>query len=461
MTTDASDTGARRLGVFLSHRYHSPAENQYFWRLLSSVEDVSFRVDEGISFTSTVRLERMIRDAHGFVGIYPLPGGPRETYTRTLLRHEARYFRLELSMAVRARKPAIVFHDHRLVPALKAPSDVRLIEYDAQEIGSATPSSVPTKVTTAYRAFMADLHDATTTATGHAYHKRLVGLIVSPPHQQTLVPALTELLHEHAWEPMTLPWPPRMNLDLITRLRQCDWLVIDLDDPASRMAAAYTHGQFIPTLPITSTTDVPGEDTLYGDVETGHRRALIRWSDPADLERAFDIHLKVTDEPARYIGGADQAVDYFRTAAKRSERVFLSYAAEDDERAAEFSRLLGDRFQHVFDYRASRAIPVGEPWMDTLLTGLARSAVGVLLISDAYLSSTYCLLEARELYRAAVEGRATLVPVRLDGARMPDFLESTQYRNIHRYSPKEIVDELVSTLRKRENAPRRPDTPPS
>ncbi|WP_329121803.1 toll/interleukin-1 receptor domain-containing protein [Streptomyces sp. NBC_01353] len=450
----APQPGPGRLSVFLSHRYHSPAENAYFWLLLSSVEDVSFRVDEGVSFTSPVRLERMIREADGFVGIYPLAGRPREVYTRSALRHAARYFRLELSMAVRARKPAIVFHDQRLVPALKWPSDVRLIAYDAQELGTEDHSSLPMRVANAYREFVADARAAASPGDpGRTYQKRQVGLVISPSNERVMA-ELCDLLHEYGWEPVRLPWPPRLHLDSITTLRQCDWAVVDLDDPSSRVMAAFTHGQFIPTLPIASasaaygsTAGVPDEETLYGDEGTGHRKAIIRWAEPANLRQSFEDHLGVIDEQSRYVGGWKQAAEYFRSATKRSERVFLSYAAEDSDQGAAFSRLLNERFQHVFDYRSSQAIPAGEPWMEHLLSGLARSAVGVLLMSEAYRSSKYCLLEARELYRAAVEGRARLVPVRLEATSdLPDFLEGVQYRALYKQSAQEIVDELVSEL---------------
>ncbi|MFE2297505.1 toll/interleukin-1 receptor domain-containing protein [Streptomyces sp. NPDC059445] len=441
-----------RLNVFLSHRYHSPVENQYFWKLLSSEEDVSFRVDEAVSFTSPVRLERLIRDADGFVGIHPLPGGPREVHLLPSLRHTARYFRLELGMAVRARKPAVVFLDQRLIPALRAPESVRLVPYDAQEIDAANHSSLPSKVESVYRGFLADAHAVASAPQRRAHQTRRVGLIVSPDNRPA-TSALSEALHERAWEPVVLPWPPRLDLDLITWLRACDWTVIDLDSPPGRLVAAFAHGQFVPTLPIASTrsaleTDVPvpDESTLYGETSVGHRKAIVRWSDLPDLITRLGQHLSVIDDQPRYIGSTEQAVAYFRSAAKRNERVFLSYAAADEKRAGEFSRLLSDRFQEVFDYRSYGAVPVGEPWLSRLLSGLARSAIGVLLVSKAYLESRYCMLEARELYRGSVEGRVKIVPVCLERLELPDFLQGIQYRALYRHSPQEILAELTAQL---------------
>ncbi|MFJ5263956.1 toll/interleukin-1 receptor domain-containing protein [Streptomyces sp. NPDC088387] len=439
------DTSSR-LNVFLSHRYHSPAENQYFWELLSAAEGVSFRVDEALSFTSPVRLERLIRDADGFVGIHPLPGGPRRVHALSQLRDTARYFRLELGMAVRARKPAVVFHDQRLLPALRAPQSVRLLPYDAQEIDAAQHSSLPTRVGSAYRGFLAEAHAVASAPRRRSYQPRRVGLVVSPQNA-VAVPALTELLHDLAWEPVVLPWPPRLDADLISWLRACDWTVIDLDHVPGRLVAAFAHGQFVPHLPIVrSGIPAADEETLYGASRTGHRNAIVKWSDPADLVPAVEPHLWVVDEQSLYIGSADQAVAYFRSAAKRNERVFLSYATANGDRAAEFSQLLGDRFQNVFNFREHGAIGVGEDWLDRLIGNLARSAIGVLLLSPAYLDSEYCMLEARELYRRAVEGQVKLVPVCLERMELPEFLKSTQYRALYHQKPEEIVTELLSQL---------------
>ena len=121
--------------VFLSHRYKSPEVNLYFFQVISSVSPVIFRVDRGIASTSTTRLERMIRDADAFVGIFPIPGEPRSVHDRASLLQASRYFRLELDMAIRSRKPAAVFCDRRYGNVLKMPTGVFHYQYDAQQIG--------------------------------------------------------------------------------------------------------------------------------------------------------------------------------------------------------------------------------------------------------------------------------------------------------------------------------------
>ncbi len=100
----ATAAGGDIFDVFLSHRYSSPETNLYFYGTISSVMPVAFRVDRGITSTSTTRLERMIRDADGFVGVFPVPGDPLAVHDRASLLKISRYFRLELDMAIRSRK---------------------------------------------------------------------------------------------------------------------------------------------------------------------------------------------------------------------------------------------------------------------------------------------------------------------------------------------------------------------
>src|SRR5215831_6459318 len=94
--------------TFLSHKYNSANVNEYFFRLLSEVADVQFEVDAGKSSTNVTRLERMIRDADAFIGIYPFePVDLADPAPKELL-EASQYFRLELDLATRARKPGLI-----------------------------------------------------------------------------------------------------------------------------------------------------------------------------------------------------------------------------------------------------------------------------------------------------------------------------------------------------------------
>jgi hypothetical protein len=70
------NTGLSRSDVvfraFLSHRYKSPEVNEYFFDIFNAAAaNPQFSVDRGTIATSVTRLERLIRGADAFIGIYP------------------------------------------------------------------------------------------------------------------------------------------------------------------------------------------------------------------------------------------------------------------------------------------------------------------------------------------------------------------------------------------------------
>ena len=83
--------------------------NEYFFSLFEGIGIPLFQVDEGIKTTCVTRLERMVRDGDGFIGLYPFPSESDPNAEN--LREASRYFRLELDLAERAGKPAISFID--------------------------------------------------------------------------------------------------------------------------------------------------------------------------------------------------------------------------------------------------------------------------------------------------------------------------------------------------------------
>ena len=79
--------------AFLSHRYQSPEINEYFYQWFAAAEaNPQFAVDKSKK-TSVTCLERLIRGADGFIGIYPFPDAQDAKIDR--LKNESRYFRLE------------------------------------------------------------------------------------------------------------------------------------------------------------------------------------------------------------------------------------------------------------------------------------------------------------------------------------------------------------------------------
>src|SRR5215210_2379943 len=126
------------LKAFLSHRYKSPAVNSYFFELFAEIVDLQFDVDRATGSTNVTRLERLIRDADAFVGIYPFVPESEEAApahpTRQQLLASSSYFRLELALAARSKTPAIVFADQRFGQTLVAPPPMLSCTFDHQEV---------------------------------------------------------------------------------------------------------------------------------------------------------------------------------------------------------------------------------------------------------------------------------------------------------------------------------------
>jgi hypothetical protein len=128
--------------VFLSHKYEAPAVNQYFFRLFTQA-NVQFEVDKGKFSTNVTRLERMIRDAGGFLAIYPYDDDGNQDVSDADLMEGSKYFRLELELAARSGKPALVLTDRRFRGIIDVPPTMLREQFDVREIAGdgAKPSS--------------------------------------------------------------------------------------------------------------------------------------------------------------------------------------------------------------------------------------------------------------------------------------------------------------------------------
>ena len=124
--------------AFLSHRYKSPEVNEYFFELFGQQADVVFDVDAAEGATNVTRLERMIRSSDGFIGIYPFVPDPKLSASplREQRRQAAKYFRLEMGLAARAVRPALIFADKRFGTEIAPPPGAAYVEFDYEEATS-------------------------------------------------------------------------------------------------------------------------------------------------------------------------------------------------------------------------------------------------------------------------------------------------------------------------------------
>ncbi|MEH1056861.1 toll/interleukin-1 receptor domain-containing protein [Micromonospora sp. CPCC 206171] len=423
--------------VFLSHRYRSPAVNLQFFDLIDQVADVQFEVDRGLKATSTTRLERMIRDVEIFAGIYSLSDDPFERLPAADLVRATRYFKLELDMAMRYRKPSILFIDRRFGNRLHGPPGSVSLRYSAQEILSQGMETTRRHLRDEFATFCRSI--ANHSQKRSARDTAAVGLLVPPTGEARGAIAAAVEAFNYAVE--VLPWPIAIDGGFIAQLQRCDWVLADLSQPSAVAAVAFLRGHGIPVLrigPVDGPPDVATEELIYGELAPHYAKDLIRWSDPERLQVALEERIgQILSEP----GLIDNRVDaqgYFQSAAKLNHLVFLSYAKEDHEYADRIGAELSSAFQEVFDYRKPAAIPHGARWLDHMLASLATAAIGVPLLSPNYVASSYCMEEGRRMMDAALGGRMRVFPVLLADSGV-DLFSQLEYRRATRMSPTEIV----------------------
>ena len=460
--------------MFLSHRYKSPEVNRYFFGLLSQEVEVQFQVDEGSSSTNVTRLERLLRKAGAFIGLYGLDPelgkspGPEE------LRKASRYFRLELDLAVRSRKPVLIFYDQRLVEHLPLTRSMWSESFDYEEVAGSGGSPRQQAYERLIRDFWGEAsHQQSAKALGPRGRQDQVGILVPSapkPYSASVLSMLKEKLKKAGIERVQeLAWPAKLDYRTFERLDALDWAIADVGPPSMEKGlAGYLHGRMLPMLRTCpgerpeTLDESPSLDTLFGGVEVGYQKDIVFWKNEKELAAGVTARLPsiLFREPTLVrINTPGEADEYFSRAARRKETVFLSYSGKDAQIATLISKALKARFQRVFDYKDGDSIRAGEPWLKEIFDQLAIAAVGVPLVSASYLASGNCAHEAQEIVAKRDQGSLELMPVKLypdelEEAKRPSWMSNVQY--LHWYpneDPAAVVKAIENLLDRRMSTP--------
>jgi hypothetical protein len=431
--------------VFLSHRYKSPEVNLYFWDCFSELAEVQFEVDVGTLATCVTRLERTIRRVDAFVGIYPYPVESERSPTVESRREASRYFRLELDLALRSGKPALVFYDSRYGHLLDPPPSISAHTFDTREILGGGGKPKRDRQRRLFQTFVGEVRAFAAYQTMRQMElpsEDRVGLLLpessgsySPEERGTI----ESTLREQGFEVLALPWPPTLDLPFHSLLQRIDWIVTDIGPAAVNSGIpAFLHGQFFPSMRLLCTRESSVsalESTLFAEMDVGYPKDILRWQDTASLREGLEKRIAVIKSPVKRINTSAEAIDYFRSAALRPEAVFLSYCGANQDVGAAISSELKKRFRTVFDYRDGRSIATGKPWLDEVFQSLAASAIGIPLLSANYIASENCLHETREMISRADLKQMTVLPVKLrqEAFDLPPWVNSTQYARYWEY----------------------------
>ncbi len=450
------------LTAFLSHKYKAPVVNEYFFQLFSQSASAEFEVDVGSAPTNVTRLERAVRDADAFIGIYPFDELGTDNPSLDDLTRAARYFRLELDLAARARKPGLIFTDLRFRGILSAPAPIRQVVFDVQEVagGGSKPSSP--KFIRAFQTFAEQVRAARDYALveeGADDGTNLVGILLPPDsaglgYKRDQIDAIVQTVNAARYEAVELPWPPVITPEWIGKIRSLDWMVLDVGAISfATGVVGYLHGEFKPALRLLRVPESSGNavqppfvSALYAGFDVGYLKDIVSWSKPDALIDGLKNRITTLDAERRRISTPEDALTYFRSAALRKEAVFVSYAGADQDAAKDLIDGLRKRFQQVFDYRDGKSIRPGQPWLEEIFGRLAVSPIGVPLLSSAYVASGNCMHELREMVAHQDSKKMQIFPIKLnsgDKFDQPAILGDIQYLRRSEY---DTVDKLVSWL---------------
>jgi hypothetical protein len=435
--------------LFLSHQYRATSLNLFFYKLFSDVADVQFEVDRGEFATNVTRLERKIRAADAFVGIYPFS---EPDPTPAALRKESRYFRLELDLAIRSRKPTLIFFDSRYKNLLGGQGR-NSVPFDPDEIVSVDEPPSAEAFRDVIRTFVADVKACKAYEIRRQSRYGKVALILP----EVYTPALTgirDLLAEHNYTEVAEA-KPILQLDVLREVRRFDFVVTDIAEPTTAPLASYLHGQFVPTMRLCHQAFPeqvsPAELALYASSEVGYVKDVVRWQTPEELLSAVQARLTSLDSPHQRIRTTSEAEEYFRRASKRKEVIFLSYSGDDGDVAASIAAALGRHFGEIFNYRdEGKSITGGRPWLPQIFDSLARSAVAVPLLSESYIRSDYCIHEAQEIVKRHDEKKLIFVPVKLydQPLDVPSWMTNVQYLRHWSFANADaLVERIIETIK--------------
>jgi len=234
-------TGRLAIKAFLSHQYKATAINTFFFTLFAKHAEVQFEVDEGTFATNVTRLERKVRKADAFIGIYPYSGAK----DNDSLRRASRYFRLELELAVRSRKPTLIFYDERYRNLLKGPPGVQAIAFNSQQLTSEgdKPTEKFLKAFAGFCELVAAEREYDVRVQLQQGDDSIVGLLLSKPsYSADAVREIERLLGDAGYDRIRhLPSPAVLNTRFFEELAALDFAIVDVGDPELAPIVAFLH----------------------------------------------------------------------------------------------------------------------------------------------------------------------------------------------------------------------------
>ena len=176
------------------------------------------------------------------------------------------------------------------------------------------------------------------------------------------------------------------------------------------------HGRFIPCIRLAK----KNEPILQRELAGAEREwpvvggsEISRWQEHAELQEIVVGHLQKIKNGVVEFGTLEEGEKYFRSAGREPMSVFVSNAAADNELAAAVAVELSKNNFEVFQYRVANSIRAGDLWPEALEKLIISSQFFVAILSEAYQKSDACRMEI-EFARKISGGGIKIIPFVVD-----------------------------------------------
>lgn len=447
----------KTIKAFLSHRYKSTKINLYFFNLIKKFAEIQFEIDEGSLATNVTRLERMIFESDIFIGIFPLSSKLGISPAKSNIEKACRYFKLELDIASRQRKPTLCLLDNRYGNSFPISNFHYTVYYDSIEItsegGFPNQEYFESKIQSFFNVINKKLDYETKLKSLKSDLGKIiiycdedneVHSILKEPNLSVLKNSIEELFLKDV---VIKNAPNTLNEKFYFDLKTIDFAIIDIAKNKNLALVLQANG--IPQLRINSDKKI--SNFLFGNFTVGYNKDIINEDNFNSLLKEFRERLLTISAPKTRINTFDEAVEYFKKASLRNEAIFVSYSGKDKEIALSIIKKLKSKFSYVFNYRdKAESILPGRSWISEIFDNLAKSSLGILLYSEKYFDSQNCQHELRQIIALRDSKKIKVLPIKLyknADLKIPNFAQDLQYIRYWEYEDSsEIINSAIRII---------------
>jgi len=271
----------------------------------------------------------MIFESDIFIGIFPLSSKLGISPAKSNIEKACRYFKLELDIASRQRKPTLCLLDNRYGNSFPISNFHYTVYYDSIEItsegGFPNQEYFESKIQSFFNVINKKLDYETKLKSLKSDLGKIiiycdedneVHSILKEPNLSVLKNSIEELFLKDV---VIKNAPNTLNEKFYFDLKTIDFAIIDIAKNKNLALVLQANG--IPQLRINSDKKI--SNFLFGNFTVGYNKDIINEDNFNSLLKEFRERLLTISAPKTRINTFDEAVEYFKKASLRNEAIFV------------------------------------------------------------------------------------------------------------------------------------------